>query len=255
MSEGRPHKRVKSQAVDALGLHFRTTGRLIYLAEEMPVVYPGTPGFIPDIMAVLDVEQPEDDARMAWVVTEERRGLDLVIEVLHMGDRKKDLEDNVTRYASLGIPEYFVYDVGRRHIEGHRLPNRAARRYQPILPQLGRYTSHVLGLDLVVRDGTLRFFSGQAGLPGSQETIGVLEGMVANLQGRVGDSDARAESALSALRSLVVDMLAQRGVPCSDSARARLLACREVGSLERWVRAALTATTEEDVFGGEAGQP
>src|SRR4051794_27591106 len=52
MAEGRRHKRAKSEAVDALSLHFRTTGRVIYLAEEMPVVYPGVPGFTPDIMAV-----------------------------------------------------------------------------------------------------------------------------------------------------------------------------------------------------------
>jgi Uma2 family endonuclease len=245
MSEGRRHKRAKSEAVDALSLHFRTTGRVIYLAEEMPVVYPGVPGFTPDIMAVLDVEQPEEDERMAWVVTHEGRGLDLVIEVLHMGNRKKDLVDNVERYASLGIPEYFIYDVGRRHIEGHRLPTQA-QRYQPIMPQLGRYASQVLGLDLVVRGGTLRFFSGQAPLPGSQETIGLLEGMVANLQAKAGD----AEALLSAFRDSILAVLADRGVPCSGDARARLLSCSDPAELQRWMLAAMRAETAEDIFEG-----
>jgi Uma2 family endonuclease len=256
MTEGRRHKRAKSDAVDALSLHFRTTGRVIYLAEEMPVVYPGAPGFTPDVMAVLDVPQPEEDERMAWVVAHERRGLDLVIEVLHMGSRKKDLVDNVERYASLGIPEYFVYDVGRRHIEGYRLTAQA-RRYQPIMPQLGRYASQVLGLDLVVRGGTLRFFSGQASLPGSQETIGLLEGMVTNLQARAGDAqaemaDARAEigQALTALRGSILAVLADRGVPCSDEARARLLSCSDSAELQRWLLAAMHAKSAEDVFGG-----
>lgn len=40
MSEGRPHKKAKTRAIDLLGLHFKAMGRLIYLAEEMAVVSP-----------------------------------------------------------------------------------------------------------------------------------------------------------------------------------------------------------------------
>src|SRR5688572_28003882 len=71
MSEGRPHKKAKSRALDMLGLHFRAMGRRIYLAEEMAVLYPGQESFSPDVLAVLDVEEPEDDPRMAWVVADE----------------------------------------------------------------------------------------------------------------------------------------------------------------------------------------
>src|SRR5690242_1784972 len=60
MTEGRPHKKAKSQAVDTLGLHFRSTGRTIYLAEEMAVLYPGEKPFSPDVLAVLDMAQPDD---------------------------------------------------------------------------------------------------------------------------------------------------------------------------------------------------
>src|SRR5262245_12701935 len=122
MAEGRPHKKAKTRALDLLGLHFGALGRVIYLAEEMAVLYPGKEVFTPDVLAVLDVEQPEDDERMAWVVADEGKGLDLVIEVLHHGDRKKDLVDNVERYADLGIPEYFVYDRAQQAIRGYRLP-------------------------------------------------------------------------------------------------------------------------------------
>src|SRR6185503_19316948 len=79
MTEGRPHKKAKSAALDTLGLHFSSTGRAVYLAEEMAVLYPGQESFGPDILAVLDVPQPEDDQRMAWVVVDEGKGLDLVI--------------------------------------------------------------------------------------------------------------------------------------------------------------------------------
>jgi hypothetical protein len=277
--------------VDVLGVHFRASRRALYLEEAMPVVYPGAPGFIPDVLAVVGVEQPEDDERMAWVVTQEGRGLDLVIEVLHMGNRKKDLEENVERYALLGIPEYFIYDCGRRHLHGHRLPGPAARRYQPIIPRLGRYTSQVLGLDLVVRGGKLRFFSGVADLPGSEDLIERLQAMVADLEAKADDAQAkadeaeakideakakadeaqakadeakakadeaqakadeeaaRADLALNALRESIAGLLASRGVPCSDAARARLSSCRDAAELQRWLLAAVTATAAEDVFG------
>src|SRR3954468_15076413 len=80
MSEGRPHKKAKSRAADMLGLHFKAMGRVIYLAEEMAAVYPSVEVFTPDVLAVVDVAQPEDDERMAWVVADEGRGLDLALE-------------------------------------------------------------------------------------------------------------------------------------------------------------------------------
>ncbi|WP_437947803.1 Uma2 family endonuclease [Sorangium sp. So ce296] len=62
------------------------------------------------------------------------------------------------RYARLGIPEYFVYDRLRQQVHGYRLPAPDAPRYQRIVPQMGRYSSAVLGLDLAVSGGKLQFF-------------------------------------------------------------------------------------------------
>src|SRR5262245_58266414 len=167
MSEGRPHKKAKTRSLDMLGLHFGAVGRVVYLAEEMAVLYPGEEVFTPDVLAVLDVPEPEDDERMAWIVADEGKGLDFVLEGLHKGDRQKDLVDNVERYAHLGIPEYFVYDRAQQRIRAYRLPGPGPGRYQPVVPQGGRYPSAVLGLDLVVEGGTLRFFHGMAELFGS----------------------------------------------------------------------------------------
>jgi Uma2 family endonuclease len=169
MTEGRRHKKAKTRTIDALGLHFSSIGRVVYLAEEMAVHYPGEPVFTPDVLAVVGVAEPEDDPRMAWVVADEGKGLDLALEVLLRGDRKKDLIENVERYAKLGIPEYFVYDRLHQQIHGYRLTDERARRYQRIVPQFGRYTSSVLGLDLAIQGGTLRFFYGLAELPGTSD--------------------------------------------------------------------------------------
>jgi Uma2 family endonuclease len=248
MSEGRPHKKAKSRAADMLGLHFKAMGRVIYLAEEMAAVYPGVEVFTPDILAVLDVEEPEDDERMAWVVADEGKGLDLALEVLHRGDRNKDLVDNVERYASLGISEYFVYDRAKQQIHGHRLPGPGARRYQRIVPQAGRYHSTVLGLDLILQRGSLRFYHGMAELIGSAELIDRLAGMVESLEAKAEHAEAKVEQAVVLMRENVLAVLASRGIACADDTRARVMACDDLALLQRWLVRALSATSAGEMF-------
>lgn len=246
MSEGRPHKRAKTRALDALRLHFRTTGRVIYLAEEMAVLYPGEKPFTPDILAVLDVEEPEDDQRMSWAVAGEGKGLDLVIEVLHKGDRNKDLVENVEHYARLGIPEYFVYDRARQRIHGHRLPAPGPGRYQPILPQFGHYRSTVLGLDLAVIDDDLRFLSGEAELPVSTDLIRRLQSMVVSLEAKAEESERQAR--LEERARSVLAVLDARGIDVIGDQRERILAERDEGRLERWLQRAVTAGSFTEVL-------
>lgn len=260
MSEGRPHKKAKTRTLDRLGLHFSTVGRAVYLAEEMAVLYPGTEPFTPDVLAVLDVVEPEDDQRMAWVVADEGRGVDLVLEVLHHGDRNKDLVANVDRYAALGIAEYFVYDRAEQRIHGFRLAPGGVRRYQRLVPQGGRYTSTVLGLDLAVAGGALRFYVGQAELPGTADLIGRLHGMVGELivkadevaaelaeaNARADQAATRADQAMEALRATLLAVLEARGIPCPDDARARVAACDDPATLQRWIlRASIASSATE----------
>lgn len=248
MSEGRPHKKAKSRAVDMLGLHFKAMGRVIYLAEEMAVVYPGAEVFTPDVLAVLDVEQPEDDERMAWVVADEGKGPDFVLEVLHRGDRKKDLVDNVVRYASLGISEYFIYDRAKQQIHGYRLASREARRYQHIVPQAGRYSSAVLGLDLVLQRGSLRFYQGMAELIGSDDLIDRLTGMVESLEAKAEQAEAKVERAVVMTRENVLAVLAARGIQGVEEVRARVMGCDDLGVLQGWVVRALSVTSAAELF-------
>ena len=265
MSEGRPHKKAKTRSLDMLGLHFGAVGRVVYLAEEMAVLYPGEEVFTPDILAVVDVPQIEEDERMAWVVADEGKGLDLVLEVLHRGDRNKDLVENVERYAHLGIPEYFVYDRAQQRIRGHRLPEPGARRYQPILPQGGRYSSTVLGIDLAIEGNTLRFFHGMAELFGSGDLIRRLTGMVQERETKAEQAEARAEHATAraeqataragqAIAGLHVGILAAletRGIPVTEDLRARVLSCDDPAMLQRWLLRALSAAAPAEIFSAE----
>ncbi len=256
MSEGQPHKRAKSRALDSLGLHFKSLGRSVYLAEELSVLYPGAKPFSPDILAVLDVEPSSDeDERMAWVVADEGKGIDLALEVLHRGDRSKDLVDNVERYARLGIAEYFVYDHERQRIHGYRLTTPGGGRYQPIIPQLGHYRSGVLGLDLAIIDNRLQFLAGEATLPQSEDLIRRLHGMLTSLESKANEALVKAEQAetrvneaLEGLRDALLVVLDVRGFVCPDDIRGRIQVCQDPVTLRRWISAARTATNLADVF-------
>jgi len=259
MGNGQPHNLAKRRATERLRRHFDAIGRRIYLAEELNVLYPGERAFCPDILAVLDVAQPEEDERMGWVVADEGRGLDLVIEVLYEGRRKKDLVDNVERYARLGIPEYFVYDRKKQQLHGYRLPAPEARRYQRIVPQAGRYASGVLGLDLAIENGKLEFFYGMAAVFGTEDLIGRLKGMMHSLEtkaeqaeAKAEQAEAQAEQALASLQNGLLAIVTARGIPCSDDDRERVRSCTEPETLQRWLVRAATVGSMAEVLAENA---
>jgi Uma2 family endonuclease len=172
--EGDPHRKATRGAFDALDGFFRRTGRRVYLSAELATYYPAERHFAPDLLAVTDVD-PHD--RMSWVVADEGKGLDFVLEVHVAGDRRKDAITNVERYARLGIPEYFYFDRTRLHLAAYRLPP-GGRVYERIVPQSGRFASAVLGLDLALEDSRLRFFAGNAPLEDADEMVARLGAML-----------------------------------------------------------------------------
>jgi hypothetical protein len=190
--EGDLHEWAVDSAKHVLRRFFRGAGRRIYLAANMGVWYPGQPSFAPDIFAVLDVDPTPP--RSKWVVSAEGKGLDWVLEVVVLGDRRKDLGRNVRWYADLGIPEYFVYDRGRQQLSGYRLPGPDARSYEPIRRQSGLLPSLVLGLGLVLDEGRLRFYYAAARLEEDDELSVRLERMAEEQAQRAEEQAQRAEA-------------------------------------------------------------
>lgn len=188
--EGDPHRIPKERALETLSEFYRSRHRRIYLSAELPVYYPDERMFAPDLIAVLDVEA---HPRQSWVVSHEGRGVDFALEINVSGNRKKDFEDNVIRYARLGIPEYFAFDVTRRRLLGWRLSGTEAHSYEPIVPQSGRWSSHVLDLDLALEGEQLRFFHGTAPLLDARELILRLSGMVDDALRKAEEGARRAE--------------------------------------------------------------
>ena len=192
--EGDLHRMAKERARDPLERFFRRIGRRVYLSSELPVYYPDEPVFAPDLLAVVDVEA---HPRQSWVVSAEGRGLDFVLEVCVGGSRKKDLEDNAVCYAKLGIPEYFVFEVRRELLRGFALVEGRAGAYQPILGQQGRYPSTVLGLELSVSGGELKFFYGDAAVPETNEVLTQAQALVDEVVRKREEAEAELAAALA----------------------------------------------------------
>lgn len=187
--EGDQHTEAVYEARSALRRFFGKLGRSIYVGTNLPVYYPARAMFSPDVMAVLDVST---EARSSWIVSKEGKGLDFALEVLVLGARRKDLKRNVEEYARLGIREYFVFDRPRLQLSGYRL-REGGQSYQPIVPQHGRFASEVLGLELRIEAGRLRFYLADAELPAADDLIAKLEGSLDDLEERVRASEERAE--------------------------------------------------------------
>jgi Uma2 family endonuclease len=112
----------------------------------------------PDAFVVLGV--PKEPPRDNYLVWEEGRGPNLVVEITSKSTRREDEKKKFVIYRDvLKVPEYILFDPTEDYLhpslQGFRL---AAADYVPIEPIAGRLPSQVLGLHLE-RDGTrLRLF-------------------------------------------------------------------------------------------------
>jgi Uma2 family endonuclease len=99
----------------------------------------------PDVFVVLGVPTVE---RLSWVVWDEGKGPDVVIELLSDSTATNDKNDKKTIYQDqLQVPEYFWYDpFNSKDWAGFRLTDGV---YQKVKLQQGRLLSRRLGLSLV----------------------------------------------------------------------------------------------------------
>jgi Uma2 family endonuclease len=127
----------------------------------------------PDVFVVRGVPKlPRRDHYLVW---QEGKGPDLVIELTSKTTRREDQKTKWTLYRDvLKVPEYFLFDPYEDYLrppfQGYRL---VEGQYVPIEPVEGRLPSAVLGLHLE-RDGTeLRLYDPAAGrrLPTRQEAL------------------------------------------------------------------------------------
>lgn len=150
-------------AVTTLRTYFQDRAD-VYVAGDMFIYYEeGNPEAVvaPDIFVVLGTAKRDRASYMLW---QEPKGPDFVLEITSRSTRTRDQGPKRGTYALLGVREYFLYDPTHDYLlpalQGARL---VTGSYQAMLPTtLSDGTlvlrSDVLGLDLRLEDGTLRFY-------------------------------------------------------------------------------------------------
>ena len=160
----------------------------------------------PDLMVAFDADPALYRAQNGYVISEQGKPPDFVLEVASRSTGRRDTIEKRVRYAELGILEYWRFDeTGRYHgtrLAGDRLVD---GRYEPIqideLPD-GSLQGHsaVLNVDLRWADGQLHWHD-----PATGEHIASLESerdariqaqarAAAEQQARIRESEARAEA-------------------------------------------------------------
>ncbi len=155
-------------ALNVLRTHFRFRGD-VYVGGDMFLYHEeGNPRAVvaPDVFVVIGAPKRSEHPRDTYKLWEEPKGPDFVLEVLSSSTWEEDLGPKRALYASLGVAEYWLFDPTKEHLlspplRGMRLVGRSYRD----LPVLQLATSanapalrsEVLGLDLRLEQGALRF--------------------------------------------------------------------------------------------------
>ena len=151
-----------------LRTHFRRRED-VYVGGDMFLYYEeGNPRAVvaPDVFVVIGAPKRAEHPRDTYKLWEEPKGPDFVLEVLSSSTWEADLGPKRALYASLGVAEYWLLDPTREHIlapplRGMRLVGRSYRDLPVLQLAAGAgvptLRSEVLGLDLLLDQGALRF--------------------------------------------------------------------------------------------------
>ena len=104
-------------------------------------------------MVIFGVGNPDRSSYKVW---EEGHAVPaFALEVLSARTWRKDIRVKPGLYAALGVREFWLFEPFEPHLAGHRLGKDGYRRIRRL--QDGGLRSEVLGLDVVMQDGRLRF--------------------------------------------------------------------------------------------------
>lgn len=158
-SDGRPmaetdqHRELMYDLIKTLQARYEDDS-MVYVSGNLLVYY--TPGdrlrhLSPDVLVVKGVTKHE---RQNYLIWEEGKAPDVVIELTSSSTREEDVDDKFWLYQDeLCVPEYFLFDpLGdylKPPLKGYRL---RTGKYGAIKPVKGRLPSKILGLHLE-RDG------------------------------------------------------------------------------------------------------
>ena len=188
----------------------------------------------PDFFLVLDTENRE---RKSWVVWQEGKYPDMIIELLSDTTRKIDKNAKKTLYEQVfKTPEYYLYDPHSYEFLGYRL---SGTGYIPVIPdKYKRIYSPVTGLWLAVRKERLRWLTPDGELVPSHAELAEQEKMHAEQEKsraeqeriRAEQEKSRAENAETRLREAVRNML-EKGLDMGAVIQFTGLSADEIAAL------------------------
>jgi Uma2 family endonuclease len=172
MAETDHHRDLMVDLIQTLKAFYAAQQR-VYVSGNLLVFYePGNRRrhVSPDVFVVKGV--PKHD-RLNYLVWEEKKGPDVVIELTSSSTRREDLHGKFRLYReTLRVKEYFLFDPFGDYLgptmQGYRL---RAGEYRAIQPVRARLPSRVLGLHLERSGSNLRLFDPATGrwLPTDEE--------------------------------------------------------------------------------------
>ena len=162
---------------------------------------------VPDAMVVFGVHERPDLSYKLW---EQPKVPDLVLEVLSQDSWRKDVHEKPGLYAALGVREYWLFDPrgwrrdGGESLQGLKLS--AGGNWTPAAatPAEDGLVSEVLGLEVLLRDGEMRFREPGSDdvLPDVVETAKLLEDLAARGDRETARADREAARADAAQRRI-----------------------------------------------------
>jgi Uma2 family endonuclease len=163
MGESDVHRRVIIDLIGALETYY--AGKQVYVSGDLLLFYePGNRRrhVSPDVLVTIGLELGD---RLNYILWQEGKPPDMVIEVTSKTTRREDLEDKFVIYRDqIKVPEYFLFDpLGdylRPQLQGYRL---RGGEYVPIRPVRGRLVCKGLGLELAAEGKALRLFDQRTG--------------------------------------------------------------------------------------------
>lgn len=154
--------------VEALSIHFQSRAD-VYVSGNLFIYYKqGIPSAViaPDVFVVFGVAKYK---RRSYKVWEEKQVPSFVMEVTSFTTQENDEEDKPKKYATLGVTEYFQYDPTGDYLQPQLKGSRLVEgKYQAIAREVladnvVSIFSEVLGLELRLQAGELRFYEPKTG--------------------------------------------------------------------------------------------